>query len=128
MTTKKKGDLPKCHISLFLNGDKKIWVGVEWTDRGRARVSARITKALKWEGYEAHTGRDYRYPGLVPEGHPGQEGPARRCVVLTPAPLELVEKISSEHFLNVEVDRTIPEESRCIGTSIDLIDLPGVKP
>lgn len=112
MTRPKKAERPKCKLIVFQPREGKPIVEIAWLDQGKERVSARITKALKAEGYESQAGHSSRY---APEGY-------RHCGIRTPAPVELVQNIVQQHFLVVDVERhTEEEEPESHGTALDLI-------
>lgn len=95
MTRPKKAEHPGCKVRVTVAEGQKDVTSVEWADSGKARISARITKALKAEGFEA------RADSMKTES-------GRICLVVTAAPTKLVQSIVGNYFLNVV---TMPPKS-----------------
>lgn len=91
MTRPKKSDRPFCRIQVLTDEKEPPVTMIEWPDFGKERVAARITKALKYEGYEAKTARTKLDKGRV-------------CFIMTVAPVEVVRGIVGDLFLDVRSD------------------------
>lgn len=110
MTKPKKSERPKVTLLVYQPKQEKPFVEIAWTDQGKERISARITKALRAEGYDTLAVRDSRY---APEG-------CRYCGIQTTAPLDVVQRVVEQYFLVVQVEhRELHEE----GTAANLLDL-----
>lgn len=105
MTRPKNAELPQCKVILM-----KPIIIIGWFDQGRERVSARITKALRAEGYETSAAKDSRY----------WEG-KRLCEVQTNAPIEVVRPLLDRFFLDVIVEEFKEPKGESAGTAADLI-------